>query len=252
MAWVIVFCGSAPQRQSALAAEPMLAGDVKTWSKLFSEKDFDEVVKHLTKEIKSFTDVDSPALFNRNVRKLERTGYMVAIVGNVEASKGGENAAKAAALREAGLTLAATAKKKDFAKAKEVAETIAAYPDKIKPHADAKPTEWTKVAPLDTLMKAVSQIDTTVRNCARKTGKDFTKLAGTGSNEARLLACIAVVSREHKDESDWKTWCDDLREGAVLLAGNFAKKNPAGSKKAYDNLQKTCNTCHEKYRDTAE
>lgn len=234
---------------SAIAAEPMNSDDPKAWNSLLTEKDVDAVMKYLVREIEGNTKAES--VFRKNYRRLERDGYLVALLGNIEATKRPDDSKKAVALREAGRDLAASAKKKDFAQAKHAADVIAGFPGKTTAAADGKPAKWEDVVALEQLMKSVSLVDTNVRKFNRSTGAEYSKKAADGAAEARMLACIALAARQIKSEKDWQDWCDQLREGSVDLAGQFSKKNAAGSKAAHEKLQKTCNDCHEKYRDTA-
>lgn len=228
------------------AAEPLLASDAGTWQKLLSEKDAQDILKTQGERIKLI--VRSQGTFNQGKAKLRWMAHLIAGVANATVLRGGESAGKAAALRAAALELAAAAKGSKFDAAKSAFEKVQSYPATIEPAADAKPAPWAEVLPLDMLMKGVSSIDSASGSANRKDDKTFKKSAKDLGADSKLLACLAVVAREHNPNNDWKGWCDEMRDGSVALAKEFDAKDQAGAKKAHNDLQKSCTACHDVYR----
>lgn len=229
------------------AAAPLAADDAKTWKTVLSDKDIDAIVQQQAATIKD--SLKTNGTFLRGFRKVELAGRLIAGMGNIGTLRlEGDDAKKAAALREAGVQLAEAAKAKKFDDAKKAFETIEAYPGKIEPAADAKPAKWDDVLPLGILMKGVNAIDGATAQAVRKDEKAFSKVAKELSVDSTLLACLAVLAREHNENNDWKGWCDDMREGSLKMAEQFGKRSLAGSKEARNELQKSCTNCHDVYR----
>lgn len=239
---------SASDRPAAVAADALKANNADDWKKVVTAKDLEGIVKVQLIDIEKATK--APGTFARGNRKMQTTGCLVATIGNIGTLVlEGDGAKKAAALRQAGLDLTSAAKKKNYNDAKQAAQTIAKYPNEIEPAADAKPAKWTDILPLDILMRGVSALDNE-SNAGIKDKKpgSFAKSSKDLGHKAILLACLAVVSREHKDSADWQGWCDEMREGALGLSKAFLKGSQPDSANAYKAMQKSCNDCHEKYR----
>lgn len=238
----------APSRSipSAVAADAMLASDAATWKTLVSPKDLSGMLEIQTAEIDKA--MKSKATFQRGFRKMELVGYLVAALGNIgTVTLEGEDAQKAAALREAGLKLASSAKEKNYDEAKAAADIVTSYPSKISPASDATPAKFTDVLPLGILMKGVSSIDSSMGAAIRKEDK-FKSEAKEQAFDSTLMAVLAVVARDHNENEDWKVWCDEMREASVALGGQFQKRNLDGAKEARGALQKSCADCHDVYR----
>ena len=241
--WTVLDPGG---RRPAFAADAPAGGDAAAWNKVVTDKDFDQIVATFAPDIKK--SMRSSGTFLRGYRKLQRIGKLVALTGNIGAMKyDGEQAKKAVALREAGTALAGAAKKKSFAAAKKAAAIIADYPN-VSPADNGDPAKWDDVIDLDTLMKGVSSIDSATRNAAKRTGSKFEDRAAEMAARSVLLACLAVVAREHEKKDDWQGWCDEMCADSLAMAKKFADGDAAGSKKAYGALQKSCTDCHEVYR----
>lgn len=231
----------------ALAAAAMTSDDAKTWNALLTDKDHEAILKLQMESVESA--MKSSGTFLRGYRNVLRAGHIIASLGNMVATKAqGEDAKKGAALREAGSELAAAAKKKSYADAKKVAELIAGYPKSIAPAADAKAHKFTDVIAIEHLMKEVNMIDTATRKSGKAPDEDFAKQAKELGLRSRLMACLAVIARDYKEEKDWKGWCDEMREGSIELAKQFEKKDQKAAKEAYTKLQKSCTDCHDVYR----
>lgn len=242
----IFLVGAATTPAPVEAAEAMLADDAKTWKTLLDKKQLDSILKLQTDEINKA--MVSKATFQRGFRKMQIAGHIVAALGNIGAMMfEGEEAKKAAALREAGLALAGAAKDKKFDEAKKAAETIESYPAKIAPAADANASKFGDVLPLDILMKSVSSIDSATGAAVRKDDK-FKKEHKELGHQTRLLAILSVLARDHNENADWKGWCDEMRDYSGNLAREFEKSNFDGSKTAREELQKSCTACHDVYR----
>jgi hypothetical protein len=236
-------------RDSALwAAEPMRSDDAAAWSRLVEDGDVQSMLDVQRAEIEK--SMRSNGTFRRALKKLEGIGWMVAVVGNVQAYRTeGEAARKAVSLREAGKALAKAAADKNFEDAKSAAEAIAGYPDKIAPAEDASRAAWTDLIDLGAVMHGVSTIDSETKTAvAASKPADFKKSAAAAHGQAMLLACLSVVSRDYEDADDWRRWCDEMRDGSIRLAKAFGKKNLEESKAARDALLQSCKSCHDVYR----
>lgn len=229
-------------------AQAMPADDANTWKSFMTDKILQDM---LTAELDTInTSMRSPGTFFRGYRKVEVSGRMIAILGNIGTLIfEGEEAKKAAALRAAGNELAEACKKKVFNDAKKAAETIKDYPSKIKPAETAEPVKFKDLISLDDVMKGVSRADTDTGNAIKKIGASFDKESRTMAAQSYLLACLGVAARVHNDAEDWQGWCDEMRAGSIKMAEQFARKNQAAAKEARAELQKSCVECHEVYRE---
>jgi hypothetical protein len=84
---------------------------------------------------------------------------------------------------------------------------------------------------------------------ASKESPDIAKMA----YRVQAIALIARAKAPEKDEGakkkkDWQQWTDDLEKGAEKLADAAKEKKAAGIKTAATNLNKSCNNCHEVFR----
>jgi hypothetical protein len=71
---------------------------------------------------------------------------------------------------------------------------------------------------------------------------------------ANKAALIAEVARAFDDlaknqKKDWLKWTDEMRQGAIDLAGAVKAKNNKGIKTAINKLNSACFDCHGKFRD---
>jgi hypothetical protein len=71
---------------------------------------------------------------------------------------------------------------------------------------------------------------------------------------ADKAALIADVARAFDDlaknqKKDWLKWTDEMRQGAIDLAGAVKAKNNKGIKTAINKLNSACFDCHGKFRD---
>lgn len=246
MATVAVWPGNG-NLQVLQAAEPTPPNEAKSWSFMNGNILQDIIGSELEDANKSMR---SRGTFFRGYRKVEVTGYMVAVLGNVGTMIfKEEDAKKAAALREAGLALAEASAKRDFAGAEKAIAAIKQYPKQIKPAEDGSPVKFEELVELGALMKGVSRIDTDTGAIVKKIGSDFDKSAKMMAAQSYLMACLGVASRVHNDAEDWQKWCDEMREGSIRLAEQFAKKDQPGAQTARAELQKSCAECHEVYRE---
>lgn len=242
----ILFAPAGAPTPKAIAADPMAADDAKTWKSVLGDKDLDVLLKAQVASIKDAMKTNGT--FLRGFRKVQLSGHLIAMLGNIGALRQeGDEAKKAAGLRDAGLKLAEAAKAKKFADAQKALEEVEKYPGSIAA-ADAAPAKWTVVLPLDILMKAVNAIDTATGAAVRKDEKAFSKTAKELSADSLLMACLAVIAREHNGNADWKGWCDEMRDGSSAMSKQFAKKDQGATKQAREELQKSCTACHEVYR----
>lgn len=232
-------------------ADPMLADDAKTWQTLVSDKEFAGMLKSLNADIAK--SMKTSGTMMRSFKNLEMNGSLVALLGNIGTKRAdGDDAKKAAALREAGKAFAKAAKAKKYADAQKHAKVIASYPSSIVAAEDGNTADWKETLPLGILMRGVSKIDNDANEAVTDADpKGFDKKARDLdlANRSVLLACLAVVAREHNDKADWKGWCDEFRAGAILQAREFGKKDQSSAKSAREKMNVACEACHKVYQD---
>jgi cytochrome c556 len=236
----------APTNNLAAPADKKLAKDADTWTEMMSEKEFQGVVKLYVEEMKTKV-MKSKGLFSSGYKKALQAGHVFAILGNAgTVAMKGDEAKTAAALRDAGMELAKAAKAKKYDDAKAAFEKVAGYPGKIEPAASADTAKWDVCTNIEMVMENVSRIDSD-NTKAIKSSAEFGKGGKELAMRMKLMAALAVVARETKNEEAWQGFCDDMRAASIDLAKQYGAKNLAGAKSANDALQKSCKNCHDKY-----
>jgi hypothetical protein len=232
--------------QTAYAADQKLAKDASTWKEAVSEKELEGLVKLYADELKAKV-LKTKGQFSSGYKKAVQAGHVFAILGNAgTVMLEGDSGKTAAGLREAGIALAAAAKEKKFDEAKAAFAKIDGYPKKTDPADSAATSKWTEITKLEVVMENVSRIDSDVQK-AIKTAGDFGKMSKELATRTKLLAALAVVARETKNEEPWQKFCDEMFTTSLALSKQFAAKNQNGAKTANDAVQKTCKQCHDKY-----
>lgn len=87
--------------------------------------------------------------------------------------------------------------------------------------------------------------------------KELDESSGDLAKAAYVAAAIAEVAltkipekkEKDKDPKDWKTWAEDLRQGALELADASKAKKPALVQKAAEKMDSSCKSCHKVFRD---
>jgi hypothetical protein len=215
-----------------------------------AEKDFRALLKQQQEEIAKHTKASSA--FSRGLSKLNRHAYYVAVLGNVGTmiQDDPEEQKKAAALRDAGLALLQAAADKEFDAAKEAADLIASYPDKIAPAESGEPKVFSELSDLHELMEGVNSLyASATRVIKARSPAQFRRDARAASGEALMLACLSVISRDYEEAEDWKGWCDLMRAESKNMADALAKGSKEDAQTARDGAQKSCDQCHEVYRE---
>ncbi|QDU64197.1 hypothetical protein Pan216_50860 [Planctomycetes bacterium Pan216] len=236
-----------PGTRGAIAAEAKLATEVSTWEGLLPPADLERIVQIYVEDMKR--GMRSPGLFARGRKKVAWQARVIAVLGNIGVmTMKGENAQKAAALRAAGIELSEAAEDRNFKAAKKAYDAIGDYPAKIKPVDSTEVMDWNDVIDSETLMKSVSSIDSNAGKANKMSDRDFKKESMQFASLSQLMACLAVISREHEEGEDWKKWCDEMREGSIVMAKAYAKGDLEAAKEAHNTLQKSCNDCHQVYR----
>jgi hypothetical protein len=67
--------------------------------------------------------------------------------------------------------------------------------------------------------------------------------------EAHRGHCPVKVKTAKKDPKDWETWSVTLRDTALDLAWAAQEKHAAKVQAAVTKINRTCNSCHEVFRD---
>lgn len=231
---------------SAWAADQKAAKDAATWKEAFSEKELEGAVKLYADEMKAKV-LKTKGQFSSGYKKAMQAGHVFAILGNAgTVMLQGDAAKTAAALREAGVEFAAASKNKKYDEAKTAFAKIEGYPKKMEPAASGDTAKWTEITNIEAVMENVSRIDSDVQKAIKSSG-DFGKMSKELATRTRMLAALATVARETKNEEPWQKFCDEMFESSLALSKQFAAKNQTGAKTANDAVQKSCKQCHEKY-----
>jgi hypothetical protein len=67
--------------------------------------------------------------------------------------------------------------------------------------------------------------------------------------EAHRGHCPVKEKKDKKDPKDWEKWSVTLRDTAIELAGAVQEKHPVKVKATLTKLNRTCNSCHDVFRD---
>jgi len=156
--------------------------------------------------------------------------------------------ASAPDLREAAKALANStsydAAKKAFADAK------AAHGGKA--GSAKKDDDWAKLAKLGSVMNEVNKRNSSIRTGLRKADSDSEQLARSAS----VLAVLALVTHEDthevkkkEDTPKWKALAADMQASMSGVAASLKKKDTAAAKDAFSKAGKSCNDCHDQFRD---
>lgn len=235
------------EEQPALAADPLLADDAKTWKGLATEEDIEKIIKSYDEEVKKA--LKSPGVFARGRKKLEWVGKVIAVLGNIGVvGFEGDQQKAASALRDAGTALSETAKEKDFEGCKKAYDTIKLYPKKITGKDSVEPLKWTDMITSEILMKAVADIDSATGKTHKMESKEYKKTAKDMAMQHKLMAYLAIVEREQNTADDWKSWCDQMREDCLKISAAFASGNQESTKTIHTDMQDSCTKCHNAYR----
>ncbi len=226
-------------------ASPAVSADA--WKKMVDDAGVAEIVASQVKSIDK--SMKSAGTFRRALKKVEITGRILAIAGNVETFRSeGDGAKKGAALREAGLALTKAATEKKFEDAEKALATVKAFPGSIEPAADGKPTDWKSLMDMDGLMTGVASADNELKAIVTGKPEDFKKNAKDAASWGMLMAYFGRVTREHEADGDWKKWCDEMSTHSLALAKALSDKDADAAKASRDELMKSCEACHEAYR----
>ena len=92
-----------------------------------------------------------------------------------------------------------------------------------------------------------------------KTAKDIKDHAADWKRMTEVVRGIAAVTppfgkkggfaKTPADEKVWNSLCDDMAKGSDDLIDAIKRDNEKDFKRAVDNLNKSCNDCHTKFRD---
>ena len=117
--------------------------------------------------------------------------------------------------------------------------------------ADAAAGGFKPVAPLEVVMENVDDIFAKVeKQTASKEEKKLNpKEREALKKEALFLSELFNIVRFHKTEKDWSEWSTKNRDQLLALAKDSGGADAKALKAAHDSIDKTCQACHDKYRD---
>jgi hypothetical protein len=227
--------------------EPSPAVSAEAWKKMVDDAGVSAIVTSQVKAIDK--SMKSAGTFRRALKKVEITGRILAVAGNVETFRTeGDAGKKGAALREAGLALTKAATDKKFEDAEKALAKVKAFPESIELAADGKPTDWKSLMDMDGLMTGVASADNELKAIVTGKPEEFKKSAKDVASWGMLMAYFGRVTREHEADEDWKKWCDDMSTHSLALAKALTDKDLDAAKASRDELMKSCEACHEAYR----
>ena len=102
------------------------------------------------------------------------------------------------------------------------------------------------VAPIDVIMENVDDIFSTFEK--KVADKDVKKMKRM-KKETLFLAELFNVTQFQKAEKDWREWSVKNRDQLKELSTLTEKGDAPALKSALETINKTCEACHEKYRD---
>lgn len=113
---------------------------------------------------------------------------------------------------------------------------------------------WKPVAEVASLMKQVPIVNNKLR--AGVTGRRFDRTIDQSAGQAATLAAIAEASlhdttycASKEDEVEWAKVCAAMRDAASEVRVAVRKKDQATAQAGLAKLVKTCDQCHEKFRE---
>ncbi len=162
-----------------------------------------------------------------------------------------DNALKPAAAKLIAAAKHLAAENGDAQKAAAAVKAIKAIVDKPE---KGEAVAWKPAGEMVPLMKQVPIINNNLRRGV--TGKRFAQTADKNVALAATLAAIAQVSMldtDHiADESDRPLWiklCAEMRDGSADAIKAIRKGDQPAATKAMDQIVKSCDDCHHKFRD---
>lgn len=121
---------------------------------------------------------------------------------------------------------------------------------------DPSGMKWEKVASLKELMEAVPLINTKLKRYVR--GKRLKSKAEDTQGYTAVIAAIAQASISNADETEkpteveaWEKFCCQMRDAATKTNKAIGTEDEAKVEKAMEELQKSCDDCHEVFHKTA-
>ena len=116
------------------------------------------------------------------------------------------------------------------------------------PKASGGGAAFQPVAPLEVVMNNVDGIFSDMDKLIKKPSLEKRELK-TLRKDAQFLSELFNVVSYHKGEKDWQEWSHKNLRQFQELASQTEKGDQKVLKATYDAIDKTCETCHDKYRD---
>jgi hypothetical protein len=114
--------------------------------------------------------------------------------------------------------------------------------------------QWEPVANLVLLMQQVPIVNNSLRRGV--TGRRFARQSEDLAGLATTLAVIAQASIPDADycaddeaHEEWKTICADMRDAAAEVLQAIREKDQNAAKAGLERIVKTCDACHDEFRD---
>lgn len=112
---------------------------------------------------------------------------------------------------------------------------------------DAKGAAFAPVAPLDALMEVMEGNVFSKIPEQLKAGK-FKDIKREGYFLAEV-ANVTAFAKDFRDKKEYRDFAEAMKAASLKLAEAAEKKDEAGVKAQHAAVEKTCESCHEKFRD---
>ncbi len=254
----------------------LAAGEAGMWKPVLPPAEFKPLVEQAAKAIQE--ELAAPAPTTTAAKKARGLALLIAGYAQGETVRGGADAGRAAAVRDAAVAMADTLKQKQYDKAKKQAEALAELkadaPGKPGVVALHRPAERDDVTAATMLLfavrtrgglgvdsrpaKNVDGIEARLMALSRKpmTQADLEKHADEIARAAYATAVLGQITHALAPEKDdgkkkraeWIAWSEEMRDAARQLAEAARAKNPKEVRAAASKVNATCTSCHDVFR----
>lgn len=220
--------------------------DPKAWEGVVSAADLAQLVATEHATLKE--EVGSRSRFRRSAKRAVLTGRLLAVLGNIgTVMLEGDDALKAAALRQAGVDLVAAAEKGDVEPAEKAAKVIGTYPATIAPGAKKDVTDFEELISTHDSMLLTNSMLLKLEDASKLEGAALDKEVPAAVAQAKLLGAWAVVwagDDAWNGGDSWDEYCVEMRNASVEMARAFQAKDTKAAKAAWQRVGNTCTGCH--------
>jgi hypothetical protein len=228
---------------------------------ILSDPELAKLIEDSAKMLQSATKSQSE--FNRLAKTVEAEGYNLVLIA--QAAMGNPSLAdKAPGLRDAALSLAEAAKKKDYTEVKKQVTAVAGFKS-MSGGGKTSATPLAKAVPLKNLMASVRDTDTVLKGATRLTAAQWMQRgkAEEIAAHAMKMTTLTLGMLAHAPEKDpdpkkgqtrqlWIESSEEVQGFTLEMAKAVRAKNPTEYKKVYMKMDAACTKCHDKYRVEAD